>query len=217
MQFDHAAVARQWRERYPARSGDGCAEVLATLATDTTLLDVQQAAYVLATLHHETAGTWLPIEEYGRGKGRPYGEPIWIDSRHTVAYYGRGYVQLTWLRNYAVLGHRLGIDLVSHPESALEASIAWRVLVVGMLEGLFTGAALSRYIPERGESADYLEARRVVNGLDCAEKIAGYARELEELLRAASGGPLVAELASPASPEKHNGCRVGIDQGGELA
>ena len=39
-----------------------------------------------------------PIEEYGKGKGRPYG----IKDRETgETYFGRGYVQLTWRENYA--------------------------------------------------------------------------------------------------------------------
>ena len=32
-----------------------------------------QGAYILATTWHETATTMLPIAEYGKGKGRPYG------------------------------------------------------------------------------------------------------------------------------------------------
>lgn len=77
-----------------------------------------QAAYILATVWHETATTMLPIEEYGKGKGRPYGTWFknslgklysFIDGLKKVAYlfddyphlyYGRGYVQLTWWANY---------------------------------------------------------------------------------------------------------------------
>ena len=32
-----------------------------------------QGAYILATTWHETATTMLPIAEYGKGGGRPYG------------------------------------------------------------------------------------------------------------------------------------------------
>ncbi len=35
-----------------------------------------------------------PIEEYGRGKGRKYGAPA---GPYGKIYFGRGYVQLTWL------------------------------------------------------------------------------------------------------------------------
>ena len=33
---------------------------------------VSEYAYVLATIKHETAETYLPIAEYGKGKGRIY-------------------------------------------------------------------------------------------------------------------------------------------------
>ncbi|TOE35570.1 hypothetical protein CGJ43_25525, partial [Vibrio parahaemolyticus] len=58
---------------------------------------LQYLAYVLATTYHETGHTMKPIEEWGKGQGRPYGEP---DPETGQTYYGRGYVQLTWLANY---------------------------------------------------------------------------------------------------------------------
>ena len=35
--------------------------------------DLRHLAYALATTKHETANEMLPIEEYGKGKGMPYG------------------------------------------------------------------------------------------------------------------------------------------------
>jgi putative chitinase len=61
--------------------------------------DFRWTAYCLATAYHETAHTMLPIAEYGRGKGKAYGEPI-----NGKVYYGRGYVQLTWIKNYEKMG-----------------------------------------------------------------------------------------------------------------
>lgn len=58
---------------------------------------ISQISYVLATVRHETAGTYLPIAEYGKGEGKPYGNP---DPLTGKIYYGRGYVQLTWKENY---------------------------------------------------------------------------------------------------------------------
>ena len=40
---------------------------------------------------HECANTYRPIEEIGKGKGRPYGTP----TSNGKTYYGRGFVQLT--------------------------------------------------------------------------------------------------------------------------
>ena len=50
-----------------------------------------------------------------------------------------------------------------------------------METGMFTTKKISSYISE--DTADYLNARRVINGMDNAASIAGYASKLEECLR----------------------------------
>jgi hypothetical protein len=52
----------------------------------------------------------------------------------------------------------------------------------GMRNGSFTGKKLSDYIS--GTTADYVNARRIINGTDRAELIAGYATRLEPMLNA---------------------------------
>jgi predicted chitinase len=131
-----------------------------------------QKAYVLATVEHETAGTFRPVEEYGKGKGRSYGKP---HPQTGQTYYGRGFVQLTWLRNYEKYSRIIGVDLVNHPEKACEPNIALFILVHGMKHGNFTGASLPRYVNQR--QTDFYNARRVVNGLDRAKHIANLARK----------------------------------------
>ncbi len=162
-------------------------QVLDFLERDAMVRDVQWAAYMLATIHHETARTWEPIEEYGHGAGHPYGHPVTLTTGRSVVYYGRGYVQLTWLGNYARMGQLLGVDLVNYPERALEPHVAWQVLSYGMRLGCFTGRRLSDYIA--GERADYRGARAIVNGHDQADLIRGYAVQLEEILRRSVAAP----------------------------
>ena len=119
-----------------------------------------------------------PIEEYGKGRGRRYGQHMDIDgSRYKGLphiYYGRGYVQLTWLSNYKIMGKLLGVDLVNQPELALDHKIAADIMVVGMTQGKFTGKKLSDYI-SRGVRAEFVNARRIINGTDKANLIADYA------------------------------------------
>jgi predicted chitinase len=91
-----------------------------------------------------------------------------------VKYCGRGYVQLTWANNYRRIGGLIGIDLLAHPERALEPDIAARILFEGMIGGWFSGVGLERYFTTK--ASDWKNARRIINGLDCADKIAGYAR-----------------------------------------
>lgn len=144
-----------------------------------------QAAYMLATTWHETAATMLPIEEYGKGKGRKYGQKFDIDGSIYKGldhiYYGRGYVQLTWLSNYADAKKKLGIDFVNHPECALKREYAVKILITGMKEGWFTGRKLSDYIHQ--SKKDYVNARRIINGTDKAKLIADYADTFERALR----------------------------------
>jgi len=133
--------------------------------------DDRWLAYMLATAHHETDRTMQPIEEYGKGKNLDYGK---ADPATGQIYYGRGFVQLTWKRNYEAMGKKLKTDLVSHPERALELKVATQILFLGMIEGTFTGVRLSNYFNPNKE--DWVNARRIINGLDKANLIAAYAK-----------------------------------------
>ena len=50
-------------------------------------------------------------------------------------YYGRGFVQLTWERNYETMSDLLGVDFVDHPELALELDNATNIMFLGMIQG----------------------------------------------------------------------------------
>lgn len=160
-------------------------------------------AYILATTYHETAHTMQPIEEYGRGKGRKYGNPA---GKFGKRYFGRGYVQLTWLDNYVKASEKLGVDLVQFPERVMEPRIAAEILFVGMEEGWFAGDKKGRHTLARhlGNGAvDYVGARRIINGTDKAKQIAGYAKAFETALRAAGyvgQAPKPSPVPRPAPP-----------------
>ncbi|WP_283177478.1 hypothetical protein [Gemmobacter sp. 24YEA27] len=150
---------------------DGLNAILAA----TTTLPRSFRAYILATAYHETAHTMQPIREYGRGKGKKYG----VVDQTGKAPYGRGYVQLTWRENYQRADRELGLGgrLAADYDLALDPAISAQILVEGMLDGWFTGKALRDYLP-----GDYIGARRIVNGTDRAQQIAGYARDFEAAL-----------------------------------
>lgn len=147
----------------------------------TLLTDIRWLAYMLATAWHETAKTMLPIAEYGKGKGRPYGRKI----KHSgiayttpdKLYYGRGYVQLTWFENYELMARLLRVNLLYEPELAMRSDIAVKVLFEGMLRGSssigdFTGKCLEQYFNDTFELP--VQARKIINGTDKASLIAGY-------------------------------------------
>lgn len=128
------------------------------------LTDSRFLAYILATAWHETAKTMQPIEEYGKGKGKAY----------EGKYYGRGYVQLTWLANYkkATAKNNKGWNFVLNPGLALQVDPAIWICFEGMLNGWFTGKKLSDYF--NGIQENPIEARRIINGTDKADFITGY-------------------------------------------
>lgn len=134
--------------------------------------DKRHLAYILATTHHETASTMQPIEEFGKGKTRPYGRP---DPVTKQVYYGRGYVQLTWKENYVKAGAKLGEDFVYHPDRVMDPKHAVNILFDGMGEGWFAGDKkgrhnLTRYFNDKKDDPE--GARRIINGTDRATQIA---------------------------------------------
>lgn len=145
------------------------------------LSDIRWLAYMLATDYHETAHTMQAIAEYGKGGGRSYGA---IKAETGKAYYGRGLVQLTWDYNYKKMGELLGVDLYRKPELALQLPIAVQIMFEGMIRGTFTGNKLSDYFT--ASKADWYNARRIINGTDRADLIAGYAKKFHAALEAAT-------------------------------
>ena len=161
-------------------------------------LTYPQTAYILATTLWETAGTFKPIEEYGKGKGRKYGTlytnskgvkygiagsggDTYLYSDYPHLYYGMGFVQLTHWVNYKFAGEQLGIDLINNPDLALQPKYAAEILVKGFVQGWFTSKKISDYINDKKK--DLLGARRCINGNDKAKEIADIAVVMEKALR----------------------------------
>jgi hypothetical protein len=197
LSFDNDKFIASYRAAFPVPSlndsaSSGLKNLLGFLSEDSDVSDIRWAAYMLATAKHECANTWMPIEEYGKGQGKPYGQPVVVTdqygTQYTNTYYGRGFVQLTWKLNYDRMGQALGLTngLVLHPEHALEPATAYRIMSYGMRNGSFTGKGFSSYI--QGDTCDYLNARRIINGLDQAQTIQDYAQALESILNLAKTG-----------------------------
>lgn len=148
--------------------------------------DDRWLAYMLATTHHETDRTIRPIKEYGgnayftrlydvRGRdparARRYGN---TEPGDGPKYCGRGFVQLTWKNNYRAMSDVVGVDLVAHPERAMDLDIATKVLFHGMENGTFTGRRLAQYFSASKEN--WVGARAIINGKDKANAIAEYGK-----------------------------------------
>jgi putative chitinase len=155
-------------------------------------------AYMFATVYHETAFTMQPIDEFGS------------DARFTDLYedrsdlgnnqpgdgarfHGRGYVQLTGRNNYKIMTPVVNEfypdspDFTKNPDAVKQPKYAAVIMFYGMFNGAFTGEALKNHIgdPAQGQKVDYFNARRVINGLDKADEIKGYALKFEQILNTA--------------------------------
>lgn len=152
--------------------------------------DLRWLAYMLATTKHETAHTMQPIIERGpksyfnRYEGRSdLGNIVKGDG---YRFRGRGFVQLTGRANFARAGKELGVDLVGRPDLALDPANATRIMFAGMSEGWFTRKKLGDYFT--ASKTDWKNARKIINGLDKAETIAGYAKAFHAALMVARTG-----------------------------
>jgi putative chitinase len=101
-------------------------------------------------------------------------------------YRGRGLEHVTGRRNYTATSIAIGVDLSSYPERLLEPVNAVRSLVTGMSHGRYTGQGFSRHLPANGKAtqAQFAQARRIINGTDCAVTIAEIAMQFQAALKA---------------------------------
>jgi len=151
-------------------------------------------AYMYATTYHETAKTMQPITEYG---GKDYFKKY--DGRKDLGntqpgdgykFRGRGYVQLTGRTNYEKMTPIIrefypeSPDLTEDPEAVKKLEYSTIVMFYGMFLGTFTGKALRHYIgdPAKGQAVDFYNARKIINRLDKATQIEGYANIFNKAL-----------------------------------
>lgn len=163
--------------------------IMASLNLNTEIRNPIYVAYILATIYHETAGTFLPLKEYGKGAKYSYGKVFdkgleqvcYTNGKRNVTYnireyphlyYGRGYVQLTWFDNYKRFSDITGHDILNNPDDACRPDIATKIMIEGMLKGLFTGYSLKRAFKFGLSFDEWVDARRIINGTDKSIKIA---------------------------------------------
>jgi hypothetical protein len=191
------------RTRLPLTAGRRAAleHLLDCFERDSELTMLRQLAYVLATIRWETAHTFLPVEERRCSAQRQ--PDLHRRQSEYWGFHGRGYVQITWERNYRraakeLDGREYRVDgaplriapplFAERPALVMDPAISYDIASSGMRKGWFTGKKLGDYIRE-GAAPDYVSARRIINGLDHAQDIAAYADQFELLLRAAAEAP----------------------------
>lgn len=149
--------------------------------------DPRQIAYILGTVHHECR--YKSIKEI---RANPNGDAMqrkvykMQNAYWNTGYYGRGFSQLTWAKNYRKFSPVIGVDLVKNPDLALKPEIGAKILVFGMSHGTFvsngleSNTRLSTYF--NNDRTDWFNARRIVNGVFRAEMVAEAAKKILPLL-----------------------------------
>ena len=173
---------------------EGLEFILDYYESQSEIKDIKQLAYILGTIHHETGATMQPIEEWGKGKGKPYAKRIDVDrspySDTLNIFFGRGYTQNTWRTIYIKLtkANTRAWDFFNNPELLLEKEPSIWATFYAMKTGLYTGRKLSDYdlfndsVLELDRNSPifglpkWYNVRKTVNALDKAEKIANISR-----------------------------------------
>jgi putative chitinase len=193
-------------------------------------IDMRHLAYCFATTLHETARAMTPNVENLNYTTAERIRAVWPSRFPTLAsaapfvrnprglanhvyngrmgnrpgsddgwnFRGRGLPHLTGRDNYERAGRALGVDLVGNPDLALRPDLAARILYAGMGEGWFTGRRLSDFFND--DIDDPVNARRIVNGTDRAQDIAGHHRDFLAAFTAAGYGATPAPPAKPVDP-----------------
>jgi WD40 repeat protein len=172
----------------------GLEKLLEFLENDPAMNDVRLRAYILATVKFETGDRFVPVTEQGDAEyfqryepgttiGNRLGNKVPGDGER---FRGRGYIGITGRENYYRMSQVLGFepkmtDLVDDPDKVNDPLVAYRIMSIGMLEGLFTGRKLSDFINER--QTDYVGASTIIGSGSSSSRAAAYATDFEAILR----------------------------------
>lgn len=111
-----------------------------------------------ACIQTEVGSKWLPIKE---GRANPNGsagqKAVWKaqEKYWPSGFYGRGYIQITWKRNYEAAGKALGIDFVGQPDLVMTPGSAAKIVA-----WYFKVNKVNVY----ANNGDWAHARMLVNG-----------------------------------------------------
>lgn len=194
--FDHVRGA-PFAGNLDQKQVDGLNFLLDVWEAERAQNDPRHLAYCLATAFKETNRTMRPVREayyLVKQLGSEAAVEEW--RKRNLRYwpdYGRGYVQLTWPANYQRYG-------IAHDrDRALDPKFAAHIMYDGMERGVFTGKKLSDYFDH--DTDDPRQARRIINGMDCADEIAGYHRAFLAAINAADVPAPAIEIPAPPMPE----------------
>lgn len=163
------------------------------LNNDPGMKDLRYRAFALASVKVFTRDRFMPVVEEGATSyfdayepGTELGQRVGnVEPGDGVRYRGRGYIPtIRGRENYALLSKLLGYepkmtDLVDTPDRLLQPEVAYRVVSIGLIDGLFNGRRIAEFIND--EQTDYLAAATVVAD-PRSQEIERAARLFEQIL-----------------------------------
>lgn len=132
------------------------------------ILNPNVLSYAMATIEHETDGTFEPLEEI---QGRQSARRLGYEGGEN--YFGRGFIQLTHLRNYKIMGERIGMgdELAKNPGLAATPEVAAKVLAAFFKDNNIANLATE---------GDFVDARTPINPDYNGYKVATLAWKYED-------------------------------------
>jgi len=110
----------------------------------------------LATVRVECGRSYKPVTEFASGEAYEGRTDLGnTEVGDGVRFKGRGYIQITGRANYATYGKRIGVDLLSNPELALDVKNSAKILVMYFKD---------RKVNVACDAKDWEFVRRKVNG-----------------------------------------------------
>jgi len=142
------------------KAASDCYDLIVKYLTGAGILSTMTVIGTLATIRTEGSSNilyrFLPVEEIADGSA--------YENRHDLGNYcpgdgmkykGRGFIQLTGRANYTNYGSKIGVDLVCHPEFALQSDVSAQIIVQFFKD---------HNINTSCDSQDWNTVRRLVNG-----------------------------------------------------
>lgn len=138
------------------KSASDCFDAVDQALTDLKINTSLTLIGALATVRVEVGRSFKPVMENASGQA--------YENRHDLGNYvpgdgtkykGRGFIQLTGRSNYENYGRVFNLDLVCHPELALDVTISAKILAQYFKD---------KNISQVCEAKDWTKVRKLVNG-----------------------------------------------------
>lgn len=115
-------------------------------------------AGAMGSIRVECGKNFKPIREYASGEAYEGRADLGNTQKGDgVRFAGKGYLQITGRANYAFYGQKIGLDLISNPDLALDVEVGAKLLAHYFTERKVVQACMNK---------DWLLVRKLINGVN---------------------------------------------------